>query len=117
MEKILVIDDDKAFRNVLQHKLEHEGFSVTSAETVDEANNLIAENTYDLISVDLIIGTKSGFDILTANPGLETPIVISSSLSQDTDKEKALALGASAYFSKLDMSLSQVVQEMKAILS
>ena len=115
-KKILIIEDEKALRLVFKHKLEHEGFIVDTAETLELGEELLSTNTYDVISTDLIINSKSGFEILKKFAHLKTPIVVTSSLSQESDKGKAAALGAKAYLSKIDLSISDIIEEIKKLL-
>ena len=110
--KILVIEDEKAMSNALKNKLENEGFTVDVATTLDEANEFIAKNSYRLITLDLIVNGKSGFLLLEEHTKIKTPIFVISSLSQEDDKKKAFALGASAYFSKLECSIHDIVAEI-----
>jgi DNA-binding response OmpR family regulator len=62
--KILLIEDDKFLRTILEKKLIAEGFEVISAADGDEALEKIISNKPDLILLDIILPKKSGFLVL-----------------------------------------------------
>jgi len=60
---ILAVDDEKSglyFRKLI---LEHAGYSVMSATTVDEAMQLFRSHPFDLVITDHLLGRKSGTEM------------------------------------------------------
>jgi DNA-binding response OmpR family regulator len=115
--KILLIEDDKFLRTILEKKLIAEGFEVISAADGDEALEKIISNKPDLILLDIILPKKSGFLVLEnikKDPELRNvPVLIISNLGQEDDVRKGLSLGANEYFVKAKISLDEIVKKVK----
>lgn len=60
MKRILVIDDDEFFREMLHVMIEREGYAVDEAEDGEVGLQKHKENNYDLIITDLIMPNKEG---------------------------------------------------------
>jgi len=63
-QRVLVVDDDIDVRNILTSVLERRGLSVHSAGDGREALDLLAENAYAVIVLDLLLPRVDGFDVL-----------------------------------------------------
>jgi DNA-binding response OmpR family regulator len=115
--KILLIEDDKFLRTVLEKKLLTEGFEVVSAVDGDEALEKIISDKPDLILLDIILPKKSGFLVLEnikKDPELrKLPVIIISNLGQEEDIQKGLSLGAIEYFVKAKISLEDIIKKVK----
>ncbi len=64
MEKILVVEDDRFFREMYSHLLSGEGYEVHTAASVNEAMELLRETEYHLIISDLVMPGETGIDLL-----------------------------------------------------
>lgn len=62
--KILVIDDEPDITFILEGMLSKEGYAVDTAGGSAEAKTKIAQNDYDLILADIVLGSETGVDIL-----------------------------------------------------
>lgn len=114
--QVLIAEDDKFLRNVLQAKLAAEGFAVHIAADGEEALAAIAAATPDILLLDIIMPKKNGFDVLEAlrlKGRPDIPVVILSNLGQDEDVRRGLALGAVDFLVKSDHSLKDVVEKVK----
>jgi len=115
--KILLIEDDKFLRTVLEKKLSAEGFEVVSAVDGDEALEKVISDKPDLILLDIILPKKSGFLVLEnikKDPELrKLPVIIISNLGQEEDVQKGLSLGAIEYFVKAKISLEDIIKKVK----
>lgn len=63
--KILVIDDDKRIRELLQQLLEKNGFIASISADADEAREQMSKINFDLLVVDLMMPNESGIEFLT----------------------------------------------------
>lgn len=117
--KILIAEDDPFLMKVLGTILQDEGFEVELAKDGAEAIAKIDKNGYAVILLDLIMPKKTGFEVLeeAKKKGVKTPILVFSNLSQPTDKQEALSLGAKDYFVKSDMSIDEVTAAVKKYVS
>jgi len=73
--KILVIEDDDSFRNVLVQMLDKAGFNVIQAENGNQALRLCKDFHPDLVLTDIIMPDKEGLEtiqeLLEINPNLK----------------------------------------------
>lgn len=79
MEKILVVEDDRFFREMYSHLLSGEGYEVHTAASVNEAMGLLRESEYHLIISDLVMPGETGIDLLfqvkRLNPDIDVIMV------------------------------------------
>jgi signal transduction histidine kinase/DNA-binding response OmpR family regulator len=98
---VLVVDDEKATREVITRGLEKEGFRLLVAASGDEALRLARERKPDVISLDVLMPGMDGWTVLRAlkadpiTAGI--PVVMVSMLD---DRDIGHALGASDYLTK-----------------
>ena len=64
MMNILIIDDEHSICDLVVLILESKGYKVKSAQTVEAGSKLYKEETFDLILLDLRIGSCFGLDLL-----------------------------------------------------
>ena len=79
MEKILVVEDDRFFREMYSHLLSGEGYEVITASSVNEAMVLLRQAEYHLIITDLVMPGETGIDLLfqvkRLNPDIDVIMV------------------------------------------
>ena len=117
--KILVIEDEPDIRRNLEYNLSREGFSVSAAASISEANTLLATTDYNLILLDLMLPDGSGLDIcksIKANSDTESiPIIILTAKDDEVDKVVGFELGADDYVTK-PFSVRELILRVKAVL-
>ncbi len=117
MEKILVIEDDRAINKALKHLLESEGFAIEIAQ--DGAAGLAAfrQSTPSLVILDLKLPKVPGRDLCRefkqASPSL--PVIVLSAASDEVDKVLLLELGADDYVTK-PFSPKELLARIRAVL-
>ncbi|GIW66250.1 MAG: hypothetical protein KatS3mg095_0148 [Candidatus Parcubacteria bacterium] len=119
--KILIVEDDKFLRTLLEKKIKNEGFEVLTANDGEEALNKIVTEKPDLILLDIILPKKSGFYILEEiNKDINLkniPVFIISNLGQPEDVQRGKKLGVKAYFIKAGLSLDELINKIKEFVS
>ncbi len=117
-KKILIADDEKAISKALVLKLTNVGFLVEAAMNGNEAIEKIKANKFDLIVLDLIMPEKDGFAVLEymRDNKITCPVLVASNLSQEDDLKRAKELGAVDYFIKSNVSLQDIIANIKKIL-
>lgn len=119
-KKILIVEDDRFFSMILKGRLEKEGFQVFQAFDGQEGLVIARQEVPDLIVLDLIMPKVSGFEFLqtiVSDPQLGAiPILVVSQLGQDSDVEKAKALGVREYYIKVQTSVEEFVERVKGFL-
>ncbi len=104
--KVLVVDDDRDTRDMLQAALEQRGFSVVLTSSGKRALTLARQEHPNLILLDLKLPGMDGYEVLQRLKGLpETAdipvVVITGSLTDDELKgQKILSLGAARFMTK-----------------
>jgi DNA-binding response OmpR family regulator len=115
-KRILVIEDDREMRSLLQDFLEEEGYAVGCVEDGSEAFRKLAKENSDLIITDIRMPGLSGLDIL---PGLKqirpgSPVIAITAFGSEEIHRRVMESGADAYLEKplqLDQ-LRTLIQEM-----
>lgn len=101
MKKILIIEDEKKIRRFLQLELEHEGYSVISAEDGEEGLEKFKKDYYDLVLLDLMMPKLSGEEVCREIRKIsEVPIIVLTAKSQILNKIELLDMGADDYLTK-----------------
>ncbi|WP_346319392.1 response regulator [Chitinophaga sp. YIM B06452] len=104
--KVLIIEDDPGWINIITMSLVHFKISYSVVRSGENILEAIMQNKPDLVLLDMLIGYDGieGLNILQlikADPKMAgTPVVILSTDYQDQDKEDAIRLGAIAYIRK-----------------
>ncbi|MBW4520489.1 MAG: response regulator [Scytolyngbya sp. HA4215-MV1] len=98
---VLVIDDDPAVHELMQHFLAKEGFQVKSALDAQQGLELAKQLKPDAITLDVMMPGIDGWtllSILKGDPALaHIPVIM---LTMMDDKRKGYALGALDYLTK-----------------
>jgi twitching motility two-component system response regulator PilH len=104
IKKVLIVDDSPTERYFLTELLTKNGFSVSAAESAEEAALKLKSATPDLILLDVVMPGQNGFQFtraLSKDPATQSiPVIICTSKSQQTDRIWALRQGARDYVSK-----------------
>lgn len=118
MAKILLVDDDELLVKLYINKLTAEGHEVTYASDGLKAQELLV-NTYDLIILDIMVPKVDGMSLLgTAKKGknARTTILIYTNLLNESVKQEALKLGASAFLFKADFTPFTFIDTIKTYI-
>lgn len=103
-KRIAVVEDETAISKLIAYVLGNAGFTVEAYTDGGEALKAITRNPPNLILLDLMLPTMSGFEILAKLKQDEVlkniPVVVLTCRGQDEDKEKAFKLGVSEYMTK-----------------
>ncbi len=104
MGKILFIDDDTDSLAMYVKAVSLADHHADIASSVSEGWDLIKDNTYDLIFVDLNIPGVSGFEFLKSvmkDPKVkDTPVIVISAMPEDSAVDDVLNAGAKLFLEK-----------------
>ncbi|MDX8514300.1 response regulator transcription factor [Mesorhizobium captivum] len=114
---ILVVDDEPPIRKLLRVGLGSQGYTVSEAPNAKAAIELIETQPPDLILLDLGLPGMSGLDLLGKwrNDGLDIPVVILSSRTDEAGIVQALELGADDYVTK-PFGMNELVARIRVAL-
>ena len=100
-QRILVVEDDPAVRNLVTTALDLHGYDVEKAETGELAVMEAASRNPDLIMLDLGLPDIDGVEVISKIRGWSAvPIIVISARTEDSDKIGALDAGADDYLTK-----------------
>jgi two-component system KDP operon response regulator KdpE len=114
--RILAVDDERQIRRSLQINLEAKGYEVITAESGEEALQIINHRLPDLALVDLLLPGMDGIEL--TRHLCEThhiPIIILSALGEEVKKIEALEVGADDYVTK-PFSMEELTARIHSVL-
>ncbi|MBY0558174.1 MAG: response regulator [Burkholderiaceae bacterium] len=104
IQNVLIVDDSPTERYYLSDMLVRHGYTVSCAETGEQALLKIRAEKPQLILMDVVMPGANGFQVtrtIARDPALQDiPIIICSSKNQETDRIWGLRQGACAYLVK-----------------
>lgn len=110
--KILIIEDNISLVATLKDVLTSNNYQVDCLSSLEDIDDYIILNSYDLIILDLMLGKYNGFDFLkTVRDDIKTPIVILTAKNTKEDIMKGFGLGADDYITKpfdMDILLARI---------
>jgi two-component system response regulator MtrA len=116
-KRILVVDDDPKFVDLLRTALERAEFSVVTAPNGLQGEKVFRSNPVDLIMLDVMMPQRDGFDMLKDVRAISSvPIIMLTALSDTDNVVKGLELGADDYITK-PFELKQVLARVNASLA
>jgi DNA-binding response OmpR family regulator len=121
MKKILVAEDDRFLLSAYNIKLKREGFEIITAMDGEEVLAVLKKVKPDLIILDLIMPKKDGFTVLKELKANEKwrdiPVLVASNLGQEEDIQLCKELGAADFIVKSDLSMTDLIEKIKKLLS
>ena len=118
-EKILIVEDEAAIREMLGYALMKEGYAFEEAANVEEARPLIARKRPDLILLDWMLPGISGADFarrIRSDPETrDIPIIMLTAKGGEDDKVKGLDSGVDDYITK-PFSTRELLARIRAAL-
>jgi len=118
--KILLIEDDSFLLSMYTAKFELEDFQIFAAEDGEKGLKLAIKEKPDIILLDIILPKMDGFEVLKQlKAQIETkniPVILLTNLSQRTEINKGLSMGAVDYLIKAHFMPSEVVDKIKEVI-
>lgn len=114
---ILVVDDDMEIRRLLSRYLSEQGFRVAAAGSRLHCEQMLADNRFDLVVLDVMLPDGSGLDICRAlrSRDARTSIILVTALKEEVDRIIGLELGADDYMGK-PFNPRELVARIRAVL-
>lgn len=101
---LLVVDDNALNRDILTRRLEQRGYTVTVAEEGQQALNIILQEKFDLVLLDIEMPGIDGIMVLSllrkTYDMAELPVIMVTAKGESADVVRALELGANDYIMK-----------------
>ena len=98
---ILIVDDEKDIRNIIQYNLEQENLKCITASDGDVALKKLNESP-DLIILDIMMPSLDGYEVCRTirNQGNTVPIIFLTAMDREFDEVKGLEYGGDDYIRK-----------------
>ena len=102
MAKILLVEDDITFSQLLQGFLDKNGYTVKAVNTVKQSLQLLQQQEFDLLLLDYRLPDGIGLDVFikTIENGAKIPAIIMTSFNDVRTAVKAIQAGAFDYITK-----------------
>jgi DNA-binding response OmpR family regulator len=116
-KRILVVDDDPKFVDLIRTALERADFAVVSAPNGLQGEKVFRSNPVDLIMLDVMMPQRDGFEMLRDVRAISpVPIIMLTALSDTENVVKGLEFGADDYITK-PFELKEVIARVNAALA
>jgi CheY-like chemotaxis protein len=118
--RVLLVEDDPILQRAGEASLTQRGFVVLTASDGAEGLKKAREEAPDLVLLDLLMPLMPGVELLRslkADPATShIPVLVLSNSSRDDDKREALALGATGYLVKANVSLKELGDQVERLI-
>lgn len=116
MAKILVVEDNHDYQELLQNFLENAHHEITTAGDGARALELTAALPFDLILLDLMLPGLDGFDVCRSiREKCDTPVIMLTALGSESCQMRGYGLHIDDYITK-PVSMALLLQKVEAVL-
>ena len=114
--RILIVDDERNIREVIREYASLDGYDVMEADSGVKALELLNNNKFDLMILDIMMPIMDGFTLLNSIPKeKKIPTIILSARDDEVDKLEGFDRGIDDYLCK-PFSPRELMARVKAIL-
>ena len=101
MERILIVDDEKEIRDLVEIYLKSEGYDTVKCNDGEEALKVIDEEEIDLVILDVMMPTVDGFTLCRyIRDEVDCPIIFITAKTMEEDILEGFSIGADDYIKK-----------------
>ena len=117
MFKILIAEDDHELRQLFQHVLTKNGYTVVGVSNGEEALRAMDASYYDMIISDIMMPKMDGYDLLDSlrSTRFDTPVLMITAKADFEDKKRGFKLGADDYMTK-PIDVNEMILRVEALL-
>lgn len=120
-KKILLVDDDIYIRDLYAEVLKDENYEVFIAADGEEALNMVAQDIYDLVLLDIMMPKVDGIQVLTKikqdDRYRNVPVVMLTNFGQEDLVKQAVTMGSSDYLLKYNLTPGEMTAKVKQVLN
>ncbi len=100
MIRVLIVEDEKPIRDLIDIQLTAAGYSCTATGDGIEAADLIEEKNFDLVLLDIMLPGADGYELMEYIRPTGVPVIFITAKHEVRDRVKGLRLGADDYIVK-----------------
>ena len=117
--RVLTVDDSRTILAMLHHTLSNAGFEVLQAEDGQKGLEVLAREKVDVVITDINMPIMDGLKLVKRvrmdERHKDVPVIVITTEGSSEDRERAMALGATAYITK-PIQAPQVIAKVKELL-
>ena len=115
-KNILIIDDDNDLSLIISDMLESYGYKVSHAGNASEAFDMLSENKYHLILLDINLPETTGFEVCKSLREVSSvPVIFASARTSETDRITGFDIGSDDYLPK-PYSMKELLSRVNALI-
>ncbi|MBU5426924.1 response regulator transcription factor [Tissierella pigra] len=115
MIRILIVEDEKPISDLIRMNLFEAGYFCDCAFDGMTAINMLDENKYDLILLDILLPEVDGYEVMEYVKPLDVPVIFLTAKASVDDRVKGLKLGADDYLVK-PFEIIELLARVEAVL-
>lgn len=113
---ILIVDDDNDLSFIISEMLESYGYEVSHAENAAEAFDMLSQNKYHLVLLDINLPETTGFEICKELRKVSSvPVIFASARTSETDRITGFDIGGDDYLPK-PYSMQELLSRVNALI-
>lgn len=118
MVKIAILEDEAILSQALSVELLSEGYEVIGASDGKSGLALLKKEKPDVVLLDIMMPVMDGFEVLEEIKKMKKKpkVIVLSNLGENSDKDKAMELGASDYYVKSSTDLTSLRSKIEKLL-
>jgi DNA-binding response OmpR family regulator len=120
LPRILIVEDDPILGRMYSEKFKSEGYEVVTVQDGESGLKKALEGNLDVILLDVMLPRMSGIDLLEElrkdSKGKDIAVVALTNLADQSEKDRAMALGVQDYLVKAMQTPEQVVSRVNSLL-
>jgi DNA-binding response OmpR family regulator len=115
VNQILIVEDEEAISNLIRINLIRAGYQCDTAFDGVTAANLLQEQNFDLVLLDIMLPGLSGYEVLEYAKTLEVPVIFLTAMGETDQKVRGLMAGAEDYIAK-PFELTELIARVSTVL-
>lgn len=116
MKKILIIDDDTDLSFIISEMLKSYGYGVTTADSGEQAFDLLSKNTFHLILLDINLPDTTGLELCRELRRVsQIPVIFASARTSESDRIIGFDIGGDDYLPK-PYSMKELLSRVNALI-
>jgi len=114
--RILIVDDDKELSFIIKKMLESYSYNVSVTHSCDDAFEILTDNSYDLVLLDVNLPDGTGFDVCRELRAVsDVPVIFASARTAEDDRVTGFEIGGDDYLPK-PYSMRELLVRVNALL-
>ncbi len=117
MQRVLIVEDDRALRTALERALRFDGYDVTEAADGAQGLAALTDSTFDAVVLDLGLPNIDGLSLcrMLRDKGRTEPVIMLTARTEIPDKVAGLDAGADDYLAK-PFSVEELLARIRALM-